>query len=142
MNSYFDYAQAILLGQNLEDKYLDVSIDWSAWKEFSLPKLPGRIGKLAFSEEKHKFPKSIRLNENDKKYSNASYIDDPLPHDRLKFYKDQLNQLSRKRFYRNFNISDELLKDFCIDSVLNHTLIQENKNNESSSFTQNNTSMG
>ena len=67
MNSYFDYAQAILLGQNLDDKYLDVSIDWSAWKQFSLPKLPGRIGKLAFSEEKHKFPKSIRLNENDKK---------------------------------------------------------------------------
>ena len=67
MNSYFDYAQAILLGQNLEDKFLDIPIDWSAWKEFSPPKLPGRIGKLAFSDEKHKFPKSIRLNENDKK---------------------------------------------------------------------------
>jgi hypothetical protein len=64
---YHEYAQQILLGETLEDKNLDIAIEWCPWKEFDLPKLPGRTGRLAFSDKHFKFPKSSRLNENDKK---------------------------------------------------------------------------
>jgi len=67
MNTYINFAQGILLGETLEEKYLDVPIDWTSWKAFELPKLPGRVGKLAFSDQQMKFPKATRLNENDKK---------------------------------------------------------------------------
>ena len=67
MNSYKDFAQKILLGGNLEDKYADHSFEWSEWSDFQLPAQPGRIGRLAFSENQTKFPKAARLNETDKK---------------------------------------------------------------------------
>lgn len=46
---------------------LEIPIDWNQWKEFDLPSLPGRKGKLAFSDNQLKFPKATRLNEIDKK---------------------------------------------------------------------------
>lgn len=67
MSSYKEFAQTILLGQNLEDKYFDAPIEWNEYSEFLLPKQPGRSQKIAFSNEQLKFPKSTRLNENDKK---------------------------------------------------------------------------
>lgn len=51
----------------LSDKYLDTPIEWGDFQTFSLPVRPGRSSKLAFSEERLKFPKPNRLNENDKK---------------------------------------------------------------------------
>lgn len=67
MTSYFDFFKQILLGENLEDKFINESIDFDSWKEFELPKLPGRNGKINFSETQLKFPKKNRLNENDQK---------------------------------------------------------------------------
>lgn len=67
MITYKDFAQKILLGENLPDKYSDYSFEWSEWTEFELPKLPGRTGQLAFSDKQSKFPKAARLNETDKK---------------------------------------------------------------------------
>lgn len=67
MISYNDFAQKILLGENLEDKFFDATIEWAAWSEFHLPYRPGRTGRLIFSENQIKFPKSIRLSETDKK---------------------------------------------------------------------------
>lgn len=65
--SYYDFAKLVLLGENLEDKLISPTVEWSEWKNFELPKLPGRAGKIAFSDEQIKFPKSARLNETDKK---------------------------------------------------------------------------
>lgn len=65
--NYQDFAKKILLGEGLEDKLVDEIIDWTQWSVYDLPKLPGRKGKLAFSEEQIKFPKALRLNETDKK---------------------------------------------------------------------------
>ena len=67
MNSYFEYAQRILLGETLEDKYFDSQAEWTEWKPFYLPKLPGRSGRLTLSDQQLKFPKIARLNETDKK---------------------------------------------------------------------------
>ncbi|MBA2404979.1 MAG: DUF455 family protein [Bdellovibrionales bacterium] len=67
MNSYSEYAQRILLGENLEDKLFDIPFEWTSWKEFSLPKLPGRTGRIILSDQQLKFPKAARLNEDDKK---------------------------------------------------------------------------
>ena len=67
MNSYREYAETILLGESLPDKYLDVSFDWSDWQEFTLPENPGRKDKIAFSTQKLTFPKAARLGEADKK---------------------------------------------------------------------------
>jgi uncharacterized ferritin-like protein (DUF455 family) len=67
MISYFDYAREILLGETLEQKLTNVSIDWDTWRDFSLPSVPGRKDKLAFSEAQMKFPKATLLNETDKK---------------------------------------------------------------------------
>lgn len=61
MISYSKYAQQILLGGKLEDKLLDVPIEWGNWTEFELPQSPGRLGHLNFSETQLKFPK--KLNE-------------------------------------------------------------------------------
>ena len=62
-----EFAQTILLGENLEEKILDCPIEWETWTEFELPKLPGRKGSLSFSDKQFKFPKSGRLNEPEKK---------------------------------------------------------------------------
>lgn len=67
MNSYFDYAQSILLGDDLASKYGDIPIEWDNWREFDLPKLPGRSGRIQFSDKQIKFPKPVHLNETDKK---------------------------------------------------------------------------
>jgi len=67
MNSYFDYGQTILFGETLEDKLVDFNFDWTDWKDVHLPQLPGRKGRLVFSENQAKFPKTSRLNEADKK---------------------------------------------------------------------------
>lgn len=67
MNSYTDFAKTILLGESLQDKLLDTPIEWKEWKGFQLPHLPGRAGRLAFSNTQMKFPKVNRLNETDKK---------------------------------------------------------------------------
>lgn len=65
--SYFEFAETILSGSNLEDKYLSAHVDWSSWKEFSLPTLPGRAGRLKFSDKQIKFPKAPNLHETQKK---------------------------------------------------------------------------
>ncbi|MCM2350833.1 MAG: ferritin-like domain-containing protein [Bacteriovoracaceae bacterium] len=65
--SYYDFSREVLLGQNLEDKFLSVSIDWTDYKPFELPKLPGRQGKINFSSDRMKFPKAQNLDKNDKK---------------------------------------------------------------------------
>lgn len=65
--SYFDFAYRILLGLNLDDKYFSAPIEWTLWKEFSLPILPGRSGKINFSDEQIKFPKAPSLNILEKK---------------------------------------------------------------------------
>lgn len=65
--SYFDYAHKILMGTSLEDKYFSSAIEWTEWKEFSLPTLPGRSGKISFSDEQIKFPKAPSLNNLEKK---------------------------------------------------------------------------
>jgi uncharacterized ferritin-like protein (DUF455 family) len=67
MTSYSDYAQRILLGESLDDKFLDTPISWNQWREFQLPAKPGRMGRIKFSELQLKFPKASRLNEADKK---------------------------------------------------------------------------
>ncbi len=67
MNSYSEFARKILSGETLEDKLLSHSFEWDKWQPHDLPNSPGRTGRLAFSEEKLKFPKMARLNENDKK---------------------------------------------------------------------------
>jgi uncharacterized ferritin-like protein (DUF455 family) len=67
MISYFDFAQKILLGESLDDKMTLSSVEWSSWKEFSLPTHPARAKAISFSEKQLKFPKSSRLNETDKK---------------------------------------------------------------------------
>jgi uncharacterized ferritin-like protein (DUF455 family) len=61
--SYYDYATQILSGTKLEDKYLVATIDWSPWKEWELPASPGREGRIAFSEDKIKFPKAPNLKD-------------------------------------------------------------------------------
>lgn len=65
--SYFEFCRNILSGEDLSDKFLSASIEWTPFKEFELPKSPGRRGTLSFSEKRIKFPKSQNLNENDKK---------------------------------------------------------------------------
>lgn len=67
MNSYFNYARDILLGETLEAKMSSPAIAWDDWRAIDLPKAPGRQGVLAFSDRQMKFPKSSRLNETDKK---------------------------------------------------------------------------
>lgn len=67
MSSYFDVFSSILLGEDLGAKLLDVSCQWNDWKTFDLPVLPGRSGKISFSDKQLKFPKATRLNETDKK---------------------------------------------------------------------------
>ncbi len=67
MESYQDYAREILLGETLESKLTNIQFEWNAWNEFPLPALPGRTGKLTFSEQQMKFPKAIHLHETDKK---------------------------------------------------------------------------
>ncbi len=67
MTSYFDFAQKILLAGSLEDKITDIEFEWGPWKNFHLPQVPVRSDRLKFSDDQLKFPKSNRLNENDKK---------------------------------------------------------------------------
>lgn len=65
--NYSEFAKAVLMGENLEDKFFSHAIEWNEWKEFSLPQAPGRRGKISFSDAQVKFPKAQRLNETDKK---------------------------------------------------------------------------
>ncbi len=67
MNSYSEFAQQILSGTTLEDKYTDVPFEWSDWQNFELPRLPGRSGKIIFVEKKSKFPKANQLNQTQQK---------------------------------------------------------------------------
>jgi uncharacterized ferritin-like protein (DUF455 family) len=64
---YKDFARLILEGETLQDKLLDVSVEWEAWSPYELPSLPGRKDQIRFSEEQMKFPKVVRLRENEKK---------------------------------------------------------------------------
>ncbi len=59
MISYTQYAKQILLGGTLEDKLLDVPVVWTSWESFEIPKAPGRVGIMAFSERQQKFPKNL-----------------------------------------------------------------------------------
>lgn len=65
--NYFDFARSILAGDELNDKLFFEDIDWSHWKAYELPARPGRKGKLCFSDQQMKFPKSSRLSEPEKK---------------------------------------------------------------------------
>lgn len=60
---YDEFARHILLGDTLEEKYLQAPIDWTAWKEFDLPSSPGRAGAIQFSARSVKFPKAPNLNQ-------------------------------------------------------------------------------
>lgn len=61
--NYFDFAIKILLGETLEDKFYSPAIEWTEWKPFTLPERPGRTGRIQFSPEKLKFPKSQLLKD-------------------------------------------------------------------------------
>lgn len=61
--SYYEYAKKILLGESLEEKYFSAPIEWTPYQEFTLPELPGRSGKIAFSGRTIKFPKAPNLNQ-------------------------------------------------------------------------------
>lgn len=67
MTSHYDFAQQILLGETLQDKLTDTQFTWKEWSSFDLPSSPGRIGRIAFSKKKIKFPPKQFLNEADKK---------------------------------------------------------------------------
>jgi len=67
MNSYFDLFQQILLGPELNDKYLDHDFVWDQFKSFDLPKNPGRAKKINFSNTQLKFPKASSFHEKEKK---------------------------------------------------------------------------
>lgn len=67
MTTYYDFARQILLGESLEDKLIDAPFEWSSWSEFDLPSMPGRIGKISFSQNRIKFPRKENLNLDDKK---------------------------------------------------------------------------
>jgi uncharacterized ferritin-like protein (DUF455 family) len=67
MTAYFEYAQTILMGGSLQDKFLETSLEWNEYQNFELPQTPGRSGKLVFSESRFKFPRAIHLNKNDQK---------------------------------------------------------------------------
>lgn len=67
MISYHDFAREILLGETLQSKLTNSSINWDEWKSFTLPSSPGRSGRIIFSDQKPKFPKAGQLSEPDKK---------------------------------------------------------------------------
>jgi uncharacterized ferritin-like protein (DUF455 family) len=61
--SYFEFAKTILLGTTLEEKFFNVPFEWTEYQDFSLPELPGREGRIAFSGRTIKFPKAPNLNQ-------------------------------------------------------------------------------
>ena len=64
-----DFARSILLGENLEDKLIEMDpgkINWDTPDEFVLPKTPGRSLKISLSDKNIKFPKG-HLHEIEKK---------------------------------------------------------------------------
>lgn len=65
--SYYEFSKTILEGGNLPEKFLSQNVEWDDWREYSLPVLPGRSGKIIFSDEKQKFPKAQSLVDTDKK---------------------------------------------------------------------------
>lgn len=65
--SYYEYARQILEGEDLEDKLTQDIIDFGEYRDYTLPKLPGRRRKIAFSEKQIKFPKKPQLHLDDKK---------------------------------------------------------------------------
>jgi uncharacterized ferritin-like protein (DUF455 family) len=67
MIPYNHFFKQILLGEELSDKLIDLEISWDSFKEFSMPKYPGRGEKLKFSQVQLKFPKSQSLSEDNKK---------------------------------------------------------------------------
>lgn len=67
MISYKDFFSQILLGENISDKIFENNISWDGYQEFSLPKFPGRIEKLKFSDLQLKFPGKQALSEDNKK---------------------------------------------------------------------------
>lgn len=64
--SYYEFAKTILEGENLSDKFLSAHVEWSEWQPYTLPKLPGRTGRIQFSEDQVKFPKAQALKEKEK----------------------------------------------------------------------------
>lgn len=67
MISYSEFARKILEGEDLEDKLFESSVEFGAYKDYSLPGLPGRRKKISFSEKQIKFPKKPQLHLEDKK---------------------------------------------------------------------------
>jgi uncharacterized ferritin-like protein (DUF455 family) len=61
--TYFEFAKTILLGEELEEKYFNAPIQWTAYQEFTLPESPGRSTKISFSDNTIKFPKAPNLNQ-------------------------------------------------------------------------------
>jgi hypothetical protein len=65
--SYLYFARTNLEGGDLVEKCLQSPVEWTTWTPYSLPSLPGRRGRLAFSDQHIKFPKHNRLFELEKK---------------------------------------------------------------------------
>jgi uncharacterized ferritin-like protein (DUF455 family) len=65
--SYFDFARTILEGGDLSEKLLSSTVEWDDWRDYELPSLPNRKGRIRFSDQQLKFPKASRLNETEKK---------------------------------------------------------------------------
>ncbi len=65
--SYKEFAQSILEGGSLEDKFFFCTPYWSEWEDYILPRCPGRFGRIKFSERQVKFPSPRSLSETDKK---------------------------------------------------------------------------
>lgn len=65
--NYFEVMRQILEGEILSDKLMSPEVIWDSWKEYELPPMPGRKGRIIFSDAQVKFPKAHHLNEAQKK---------------------------------------------------------------------------
>ncbi len=62
MSSYKKLARQILEGQTLNDKLISLEeLQFDDWSSYQLPEIPARADKIAFTEDRIKFPKPPRI---------------------------------------------------------------------------------
>lgn len=62
MASYKTLARQILEGQSLNDKLISLNeLQFDDWSSYTLPDIPARADKIAFTDERIKFPKAPRI---------------------------------------------------------------------------------
>lgn len=68
MISYKKLARQILEGQTLSDKLISLDeLQFDDWSSYTLPEMPARMDRIAFTEERIKFPKPPRIFGNEGK---------------------------------------------------------------------------